>query len=148
MLQRIVDGRTDLVFDYFGDGSNAVVEDAGGVPLIRWCAYYGDVSAIRFLMSKGHLLTALGENIGPEYDIPAPDVGTNSQTMAWMMDTYSNMGGAGSKQSVKGVVTGKPVASGGTLGRAKATGQGMVFCVIEWSKEKAFELEGSTIECL
>jgi glutamate dehydrogenase (NAD(P)+) len=56
---------------------------------------------------------ALGENIGPEYDIPAPDMGTNSQTMAWMMDTYSNMVGARSKQSVKGVVTGKPIASGG-----------------------------------
>ena len=88
---------------------------------------------------------ALGENIGPEYDIPAPDVGTNSQTMAWMMDTYSNMVGAANKQTVKGVVTGKPVASGGTLGRAKATGQGAVFCVIEWSKEKAFDLEGSTM---
>ncbi len=88
---------------------------------------------------------ALGENIGPEYDIPAPDVGTNSQTMAWMMDTYSNMVGAANKQSVKGVVTGKPVASGGTLGRAKATGQGIVYCVIEWSKEKGFELEGATM---
>ena len=88
---------------------------------------------------------ALGENIGPEYDIPAPDVGTNGQTMAWMMDTYSNMVGAANKQTVKGVVTGKPVASGGTLGRAKATGQGAVFCVVEWAKEKAFELEGSTM---
>jgi glutamate dehydrogenase (NAD(P)+) len=88
---------------------------------------------------------ALGENIGPEYDIPAPDVGTNSQTMAWMMDTYSNMVGAGSKQSVKGVVTGKPVASGGTLGRGKATGQGLVFCILEWAKETGFNLEGSTM---
>jgi len=88
---------------------------------------------------------ALGENIGPEYDIPAPDVGTNSQTMAWMMDTYSNMVGAASKQTVKGVVTGKPVASGGTLGRAKATGQGAVFCIVEWAKEKGFDLEGSTM---
>ena len=59
---------------------------------------------------------ALGDNIGPEYDIPAPDVGTNAQTMAWMMDTYMNMVGPSQKQSVKGVVTGKPVASGGTLG--------------------------------
>jgi len=88
---------------------------------------------------------ALGENIGPEYDIPAPDVGTNGQTMAWMMDTYSNMVGASNKQSVKGVVTGKPVSSGGTLGRAKATGQGMVFCIVEWAKEKNFNLEGSTM---
>src|SRR5450432_2818891 len=88
---------------------------------------------------------ALGENIGPEYDIPAPDMGTNSQTMAWMMDTYSNMVGAGHKQSVKGVVTGKPVASGGTLGRTKATGQGMVHCLTEWAKDRGFDLEGSTM---
>jgi glutamate dehydrogenase (NAD(P)+) len=46
---------------------------------------------------------------------------------------------------VKGVVTGKPVASGGTLGRQKATGQGLVFCILEWAKEKAFNLEGSTM---
>jgi glutamate dehydrogenase (NAD(P)+) len=88
---------------------------------------------------------ALGGNIGPEYDIPAPDVNTNSQTMAWMMDTYANMVGAFNKQSVKGVVTGKPVASGGTLGRSKATGQGMVHCVTEWAQETGFTLEGSTM---
>jgi glutamate dehydrogenase (NAD(P)+) len=88
---------------------------------------------------------ALGENIGPDYDIPAPDVGTNSQTMAWMMDTYSNMVGSAQKQGVKGVVTGKPVASGGTLGRTKATGQGAVFCLVEWAKEKNFNLQGSTM---
>ncbi len=88
---------------------------------------------------------SLGENIGPEYDIPAPDVGTNSQTMAWMMDTYSNMVGSAQKQSVKGVVTGKPVSSGGTLGRTKATGQGLVYCILEWAKEKSFDLEGSTM---
>jgi len=88
---------------------------------------------------------ALGENIGPDYDIPAPDVGTNSQTMAWMMDTYANMVGSSAKQSVKGVVTGKPVASGGTLGRTKATAQGLVYCIIEWAKENNFELEGKTM---
>ncbi len=88
---------------------------------------------------------ALGENIGPEVDIPAPDVGTNAQTMAWMMDTYSNMVGAAHKQSVKGVVTGKPVASGGTLGRSKATAQGMVHCVTEWARERNFNLEGATM---
>ncbi|HTB77043.1 MAG TPA: Glu/Leu/Phe/Val dehydrogenase [Polyangiaceae bacterium] len=88
---------------------------------------------------------ALGENIGPEYDIPAPDVGTNSQTMAWMMDTYSNMVGSNQKQMVKGVVTGKPVASGGTLGRQKATGQGLVYCILEWAEEKGFNLEGATM---
>jgi glutamate dehydrogenase (NAD(P)+) len=72
-------------------------------------------------------------------------VGTNSQTMAWMMDTYSNMVGSYQKQSMKGVVTGKPVASGGTLGRGKATGQGMVYTLIEWAKETNFQLEGSTM---
>src|SRR4051794_9895061 len=63
---------------------------------------------------------ALGSNIGPDYDIPAPDVGTNSQTMAWALDTYMNSVGMVSKQSVMGVVTGKPVSFGGTYGREKA----------------------------
>ena len=88
---------------------------------------------------------ALGSNIGPDYDIPAPDVGTNSQTMAWMMDTYANMVGSFQKQSVKGIVTGKPVASGGTLGREKATGQGAVFCLIQWAKDANFDFRGSTM---
>jgi glutamate dehydrogenase (NAD(P)+) len=87
---------------------------------------------------------ALGSNIGPEYDIPAPDVGTNSKVMAWMMDTYMNMVGNVEKQAVKGVVTGKPVASGGTLGREKATGQGIVHCLTEWAKDTGFEIEGAT----
>jgi glutamate dehydrogenase (NAD(P)+) len=87
---------------------------------------------------------ALGSNIGPEYDIPAPDVGTNSQTMAWMMDTYMNTVGHVSKQAMKGVVTGKPVSSGGTLGRDKATGTGLVHCITEWAKDTRFNLEGAT----
>jgi glutamate dehydrogenase/leucine dehydrogenase len=87
----------------------------------------------------------LAENIGPEYDIPAPDVGTNGQIMAWMMDTFSNMVGSSQKQMVKGVVTGKPVASGGTLGRKKATGQGIVYAILEWAKERDFTLEGATM---
>jgi len=88
---------------------------------------------------------SLGNNIGPDYDIPAPDMGTNSQIMAWAMDTYMNTIGIVNKQSVKGVVTGKPVASGGTLGRDKATGQGVVHCITEWAREKTFDLEGSTV---
>jgi glutamate dehydrogenase/leucine dehydrogenase len=103
-------------------------------------------------VSKGELqritrrfIHSLGSNIGPDYDIPAPDVGTNAQTMAWAMDTFMNTIGIVNKQSVKGVVTGKPVASGGTLGRDKATGQGVVHCITEWAKEKNFDLEGSTM---
>lgn len=87
---------------------------------------------------------ALGNNIGPEYDIPAPDVGTNSQTMAWMMDTYMNTVGFANRQANRGIVTGKPVSSGGTLGREKATGQGVVHCITEWARDKRFNLEGCT----
>ena len=88
---------------------------------------------------------ALGGNIGPETDVPAPDVGTDARTMAWAMDTYMNTVGQIFKQSVKGVVTGKPVASGGTLGREKATGQGVVHCITEWAEERDFQLGGSTL---
>lgn len=88
---------------------------------------------------------ALGSNIGPETDIPAPDVGTDAKTMAWAMDTYMNTVGQLSKQAVKGVVTGKPVASGGTLGREKATGQGVVHCITEWAEDADFNLGGSTL---
>ena len=88
---------------------------------------------------------SLGSNIGPDYDIPAPDVGTNAQTMAWAMDTYMNTVGDVNKQSVRGVVTGKPIASGGTLGREKATGQGVVHCITEWAEDNKFKVEGSTV---
>src|SRR5687768_243229 len=88
---------------------------------------------------------ALGSNIGPDYDIPAPDVGTNAQVMAWALDTYMNTVGMFSKQNVMGVVTGKPITSGGTYGRDKATGQGLVYCVQEWSDRARFKLEGKKL---
>jgi glutamate dehydrogenase (NAD(P)+) len=88
---------------------------------------------------------ALGSNIGPGHDIPAPDMGTNAQCMAWAMDTYMNTVGYVSRESVRGVVTGKPLASGGTHGRTKATGQGVVHCISQWAAERDFALEGSTI---
>ncbi len=65
--------------------------------------------------------------IGPLKDIPAPDVNTNGQTMAWLMDTYSQLAG----QSSPGVVTGKPIEIGGSLGRAEATGRGVLFATRE-----------------
>jgi glutamate dehydrogenase (NAD(P)+) len=85
---------------------------------------------------------ALGSNIGPEYDIPAPDVNTNSQTMVWMMDTYMNIVGTGDRNTVRGVVTGKSVTSGGSYGRAEATGQGVVHCITEWARDRSFNLDG------
>jgi glutamate dehydrogenase (NAD(P)+) len=87
----------------------------------------------------------LGSNIGPEMDILVFDVGIDSRIMAWAMDTYMNMMGNFSRQVVKGVVTGKPVASGGTLGREKATGQGVVHCITEWAEERDFDLGGKTM---
>jgi glutamate dehydrogenase (NAD(P)+) len=69
----------------------------------------------------------IGLVIGPDKDIPAPDVGTNEQTMAWMMDTYSMNTGA----TASGVVTGKPVSLGGSLGRHEATGRGVYFAARE-----------------
>jgi glutamate dehydrogenase (NAD(P)+) len=68
---------------------------------------------------------ALGENIGPEYDIPAPDVNTNEQTMAWIADTFMSTKSPSERSNNKHVVTGKPVGSGGLEGRDRATGFGV-----------------------
>jgi glutamate dehydrogenase (NAD(P)+) len=78
--------------------------------------------------------------IGPERDIPAPDVGTDAQTMAWMMDTYSQQVG----YAVPGVVTGKPVSIGGSLGREEATGRGVVYAILESLKRLSVSPEAST----
>ncbi len=75
--------------------------------------------------------------IGPEVDIPAPDMGTDEQVMAWIMDTYSQHKG----HAVPGVVTGKPVSIGGTLGRREATGRGVVYTVIEAAKLLGLDLQ-------
>jgi ankyrin repeat protein len=64
LLERIVDRRTDLVWDYLAQGHPATALAVDGVPLVRWCAYYGDVSAVRFLIDHGESLASLGENYG------------------------------------------------------------------------------------
>jgi len=64
MIERIANGRTDLVFDLSAQGASATLADSGGTTLIEWCAYYGDVSAIRFLLERGAKLAALGDNLG------------------------------------------------------------------------------------
>ena len=87
---------------------------------------------------------ALGNTIGPEYDIPAPDVNTNGQIMAWILDTYQSMMPANERQRMLHVVTGKPIEAGGSLGRDKATGQGVVYLIREWAKDRKFELKGAT----
>ncbi|HYT54727.1 MAG TPA: Glu/Leu/Phe/Val dehydrogenase [Verrucomicrobiae bacterium] len=78
--------------------------------------------------------------IGPEVDVPAPDMGTNEQVMAWIMDTYSQHKG----HAVPEIVTGKPVAIGGTLGRKEATGRGVVYMISEAAKHLGIDLSKCT----
>ena len=78
--------------------------------------------------------------IGPEVDVPAPDMGTNEQVMAWIMDTYSQHKG----HAVPEIVTGKPVAIGGTLGRREATGRGVVYMIIEAARYLGIDLSKCT----
>ncbi len=86
---------------------------------------------------------ALGNNIGPEYDIPAPDVNTNAQIMAWILDTYLSTMPPHERFRSTHVVTGKPIQSGGSLGRDKATGQGVVYLIQEWAKDQNVNLKGA-----
>jgi len=79
--------------------------------------------------------------IGPEKDIPAPDVGTNAQVMAWMMDTYSQEVG----YAVPGVVTGKPLAIGGSVGREDATGRGVTYVTLEALRHLGLDIAGATV---
>jgi glutamate dehydrogenase (NAD(P)+) len=85
--------------------------------------------------------TEISVLIGPESDIPAPDVNTNAQTMAWIMDTYSMHRG----YSIPGVVTGKPLSIGGSEGRADATGRGAVFCVEQAAEQLGLPLRGARV---
>jgi glutamate dehydrogenase (NAD(P)+) len=87
---------------------------------------------------------ALGDNIGPSHDIPAPDMGTNSLTMVLMMDTYMNTRGQDQRHNVRGVVTGKTVECGGTKGRTAATGNGVIMCVEEWARANDLDLSHAT----
>lgn len=79
--------------------------------------------------------------IGPEQDIPAPDVGSNATVMGWMMDTYSMLKG----HCVHGVVTGKPIELGGALGRNEATGRGVMFTTRNMMKKMGLEMKGTDV---
>lgn len=81
--------------------------------------------------------------IGPDLDIPAPDVGTNGMVMAWMFRQYSD--GERERHTMRGIVTGKDVRIGGSEGRVKATGQGLAYCVEEWFKDQQLPLKGARI---
>jgi len=79
--------------------------------------------------------------VGPDKDIPAPDVGTDAQVMAWIMDTYSQQVG----YAVPGVVTGKPLSIGGSLGREEATGRGVVYVSLEALKHLNLDIHNATV---
>ena len=91
-------------------------------------------------LSRGYI-RAIGRFIGPEKDIPAPDVYTTPQIMAWMMDEYSKMVG----YNTPGLITGKPIAIGGSLGRGDATARGAVYTIIEAAKVIGLNLKGATV---
>lgn len=85
--------------------------------------------------------TMIAPLIGPDRDIPAPDVGTNANVMAWMMDTFSELRG----HCVPGVVTGKPLEIGGALGRTDATGRGIIFSVMNIMKKLGLEAKDTSV---
>ncbi|MBS3791323.1 Glu/Leu/Phe/Val dehydrogenase [Candidatus Bipolaricaulota bacterium] len=86
-------------------------------------------------------ICAISDYLGPDKDIPAPDVYTTSQTMAWMMDEFSKIKGV----NAPGVITGKPVEVGGSLGRGDATARGVIYTIREAAKELNRSLDGSTV---
>jgi len=90
-------------------------------------------------LSRGYI-RALGHYIGPKVDVPAPDVYTNPQVMAWMLDEYEKMVG----ESAPGVITGKPLSLGGSAGRGDATARGGVYAIREAAKVLGLELKGAT----
>jgi glutamate dehydrogenase (NAD(P)+) len=85
--------------------------------------------------------TEISPIIGPDRDIPAPDVNTNAQVMAWMMDTYSMHHG----YTIPGIVTGKPISIGGSLGRNEATARGAVYTLLQASKALDIPLQDATV---
>ena len=88
---------------------------------------------------------ALHDYIGPNKDIPAPDVGTNSQIMDWMTDEYNKIScGNDILRDVKSIFTGKSIECGGSQGREEATGRGVAICVKEWALQNRVSLKGKT----
>lgn len=85
---------------------------------------------------------ALGDNIGPDLDIPAPDVNTNAQIMAWISDTFASQKSPSNRFNNLHVVTGKPMGSGGLEGRDRATGFGVVSTIKAWAKIRGVDLKG------
>src|SRR3989442_1433260 len=115
---------------------------------IRFGGGKGGIACDPSKMSKAELerltrryVADLIDVIAPESDVPAPDVNTNEQTMAWIMDTYSMH----ARHTVTSVVTGKPLELGGSAGRREATGRGVLFVIREAAKKLGINLEGAKV---
>lgn len=91
-------------------------------------------------LSRGYV-RSISQFVGPTKDIPAPDVYTNSQIMAWMMDEYSRL----RENDSPGFITGKPIVLGGSQGREKATAQGVTICIEEAAKKRGIDLKDARI---
>jgi len=91
-------------------------------------------------LSRGYV-RAISQFVGPTKDIPAPDIFTNSQIMAWMMDEYSRI----DEFNNPGFITGKPIVLGGSHGRESATAKGVTICIEEAAKKRGFEIEGARV---
>lgn len=87
---------------------------------------------------------ALGNNIGPDYDVFAPDVNTNPQIMSWILDTFLSTVAPQERNGSIQIVTGKPIEAGGSVGRDKAVGQGIAALIQRWSRDRGVELDGAT----
>lgn len=91
-------------------------------------------------LSRGYM-RAIADIVGPGIDIPAPDVYTNPQIMAWMMDEYEKI----VREHAPGVITGKPLPLGGAIGREDSTAQGVIYCIREAAKHMKISLKGATV---
>src|SRR5699024_10052892 len=91
-------------------------------------------------LSRGYV-RAISQAVGPTKDIPAPDVMTNSQIMAWRMDEYSRI----DEFNNRGFITGKPIVLGGSHGRETATARGGTICIKEATKKQGFDLKGASV---
>ncbi|MEM0983637.1 MAG: Glu/Leu/Phe/Val dehydrogenase [Planctomycetota bacterium] len=134
-LSLLMTMKTALVRIPYGGGKGGVKVDPRGL------------AADELERVSRRFMAAIAMMVGPDYDIPAPDVGTNAQIMAWMADTYM-MGRDSNQQDALRVVTGKPVEFGGSAGREKATGQGVADVCAEMLPGVGIPLQGMTVTLL
>src|SRR6267378_1046796 len=135
---RMDDGRVEVYTGYRVQHDSSRGPSKGGIryhPDVN----LGEVAALAMWMTWKCALADLP--YGAAKDVPAPDVGTDAQVMAWIMDTYSQQVG----YSVPGVVTGKPLSIGGSLGREEATGRGVVYVTMEALRHLKLDIRNTTV---